>query len=160
LARAKAYRAANLEKVNGYGAEYRARYRDELNAKRKEYRLEHLDAARAYARQYFAAASGKYCVYKAMAKSKRRAFELSVERFAELVSAACEYCGDKGGGIDRVDNSIGYVDGNVVPCCQMCNLAKKDYSVDEFREWIDRVHAHQHRPLLALVRNVGVDSPK
>jgi hypothetical protein len=100
----------------------------------------------------------RFSVYKSTAKLKGMPFLLSRERFNALLLSACEYCGGKGGGIDRVDNSLGYVEGNVVPCCQMCNLAKKDYTVDEFREWIDRVHAHQHRPRLALVPNIVVDS--
>jgi hypothetical protein len=34
---------------------------------------------------------------------------------------------------------MGYVPGNVVPCCHICNLAKKDMSYEEFISWIDDV---------------------
>jgi hypothetical protein len=30
-------------------------------------------------------------------------------------------------GIDRVDNSIGYVTSNIVPCCQICNMMNTRY---------------------------------
>lgn len=31
-------------------------------------------------------------------------------------------------GIDRIDPSKGYEDGNIVPCCQVCNYIKRDHS--------------------------------
>lgn len=46
----------------------------------------------------------------------------------------CYYCGDKidGLGIDRVNNSIGYQIGNVVPCCTMCNGMKFTKTKNDF----------------------------
>ncbi len=35
-------------------------------------------------------------------------------------------------GIDRLDNSIGYVESNCVPCCQKCNYGKQDYTLEEY----------------------------
>lgn len=37
--------------------------------------------------------------------------------------------------IDRVDNTKGYIFGNVVPCCDRCNKAKSDLSVSDFEEY-------------------------
>jgi hypothetical protein len=45
-------------------------------------------------------------------------------------------------GLDRVDNTLGYTEANVVPCCQICNIAKQRMSVDEFVTWISKVHQH------------------
>lgn len=39
-------------------------------------------------------------------------------------------------GIDRKDNSIGYVPGNCLPCCRMCNNAKKDQTTEQFLAWV------------------------
>jgi len=89
----------------------------------------------------------------------RRGYEwkLSDEFFFELIQKNCFYCGAKPftafcssprtglfyfNGIDRVDNSIGYLPGNVVPCCKHCNMAKSTNSVDEFLDWVQRVHQH------------------
>lgn len=44
-------------------------------------------------------------------------------------------------GIDRKDNDKGYVVGNVVPCCRVCNRAKLDNSYQEFIEWIEKLIA-------------------
>lgn len=45
-------------------------------------------------------------------------------------------------GIDRVDNSIGYTEGNVVPCCITCNKAKSKQTSEEFLKWVQRVYHH------------------
>jgi hypothetical protein len=45
-------------------------------------------------------------------------------------------------GIDRIDSNKGYVLGNIVSCCYHCNLAKSDYPVEEFREWLKRAYQH------------------
>jgi hypothetical protein len=45
-------------------------------------------------------------------------------------------------GIDRVDSSMGYVAGNVVPCCSTCNRMKLDHSYDDFIAHIKKIVAH------------------
>lgn len=42
-------------------------------------------------------------------------------------------------GIDRLDNSEGYIFGNVVPCCATCNFAKHTMSYTDFIHWAERV---------------------
>lgn len=94
-------------------------------------------------------------------EAKKRGFEwaLTESDTHELVSQNCTYCNTepslicnplrhmnlsqsrvdgstiKRGGIDRVDSRLGYVPGNVVPCCVKCNSAKMDRSVDDFIAW-------------------------
>ena len=38
--------------------------------------------------------------------------------------------------IDRLDNSKGYIDGNVVLCCAAVNIMKNDLELTEFKELI------------------------
>jgi hypothetical protein len=45
-------------------------------------------------------------------------------------------------GIDRINPSLGYVVGNVVPCCARCNVAKNNMSVEEFSAMLDRIRMH------------------
>jgi len=59
----------------------------------------------------------------------------------------CFYCGVNidhkttgGTKLDRVDNSKGYTNENTVGCCRQCNVAKNNYSLQEFIDWIDRVY--------------------
>jgi hypothetical protein len=45
-------------------------------------------------------------------------------------------------GIDRIDSSKGYVPGNVVPCCTVCNIMKLDHSHAGFIAHIEHILAH------------------
>lgn len=38
--------------------------------------------------------------------------------------------------VDRVDNSIGYLVGNVVLCTTKVNLIKRDVTLDEMKDWM------------------------
>lgn len=101
--------------------------------------------------------------YKHHAKRKNREFTLTKEEFKKITQSNCFYCGGipqqfyanwkstmtKEGienskytynGIDRVDNSIGYIKSNVVPCCKTCNAAKGTLSIQEFMKWINKIY--------------------
>ena len=94
--------------------------------------------------------------YKLSAKNRGCEFSLSRDEFFSLTQQDCYYCGEiplrtyrctkgtngsfKGNGVDRVDNSIGYISGNVVPCCEMCNRKKMDTSLEDFYDWINRAY--------------------
>lgn len=94
------------------------------------------------------------CRYKVSARDRGFEWTLTEEDFEKLTSLPCQYCGglpattfttlSKNGsftynGIDRVNNSLGYISGNVVSCCSTCNRAKLMMSVDEFLAWARRV---------------------
>jgi hypothetical protein len=84
-------------------------------------------------------------------------FELSEEQARTILSSNCFYCGTepsqiKNGkrsfgsfiynGIDRLENSIGYVPSNVVPCCVVCNMAKSSLAFGSFVLWVMKTAAH------------------
>ena len=53
-----------------------------------------------------------------------------------ITSRPCTYCGtvDHPRGCDRLDNTIGHVVGNVVPCCKLCNKTRNDhFTYEEMR---------------------------
>ena len=90
-------------------------------------------------------------VYKYSAKERGLDFSLSRETFEKLTTSNCAYCGVtpcqfqtrfsdfKYNGIDRVDNSLGYVEGNCVPCCKLCNRMKDVMSVESLKEHIKTI---------------------
>ena len=43
-------------------------------------------------------------------------------------------------GLDRIDNSIGYVKGNIVACCRTCNFMKGTKTVKEFLKKIQEIY--------------------
>jgi hypothetical protein len=66
-------------------------------------------------------------------------------RLREFYDAPCHYCGGEvihRLGIDRVDPAQGYVPGNVVQCCGICNAMKLTHSVDEWVAHMERVLSH------------------
>lgn len=94
--------------------------------------------------------------YKRGALDRGLEFSISKERFFSLVKQDCFYCGASPSmvrkprlatktssfihnGIDRLDNSLGYIEGNVVPCCKNCNKMKHTYSLLEWIEQIDKI---------------------
>lgn len=46
-------------------------------------------------------------------------------------------------GIDRINNSKGYLASNVVPCCEHCNRAKRDLPIEVWSAWLKRITEHQ-----------------
>lgn len=89
--------------------------------------------------------------------AKTRGLEISItrEEAIELFRKNCHYCGGMSArkskarphltsflanGIDRLDSNAGYVKSNVVPCCTVCNFAKREMSERDFLSWVTRVY--------------------
>jgi len=102
-----------------------------------------------------AALHALYGHYKASARRRDLPFEVSLERFIELVDDTCSYCGGLPSqviygakyngyyiynGIDRIDNTKGYVDNNVATCCGKCNRMKWKMTTEEFEEHVIQVY--------------------
>lgn len=86
-----------------------------------------------------------FSAYRLKSERQDRPFDLTAETFRELLDAPCYYCGLIGSntrhyrgtvvrfnGIDREDNSRGYVLGNCVPCCAQCNRGKGTMSSKDY----------------------------
>jgi hypothetical protein len=91
------------------------------------------------------------------AKSRNIEVRLNSHHYNELINLGCAFCGDtlidkNGVCLDRLDNSKGYLDSNIAPCCRRCNVAKNDMKdQNEFFDWIDRVVAHRD----AVIKRMG-----
>jgi hypothetical protein len=83
-----------------------------------------------------------YKTYAKSASSRNIEFRLSEIEFAEIVQQSCYLCGlvDKNG-IDRFDNSKGYLLENCRPCCGHCNLMKKDRMYDSILRNAEQIRA-------------------
>lgn len=94
--------------------------------------------------------------YKRNALKFHRALLLSEVDFRELTQQCCHYCGQPPSlirktrtksswgdycynGLDRKDNSLGYTKENCLPCCNVCNRAKRDMTYSDFIEYINRI---------------------
>ena len=89
--------------------------------------------------------------YKHSAKQRRLVYELSENFLFVSVKSNCHYCGKPPNkshrkcdtflynGLDRVDNSIGYIASNVVPCCYTCNKMKGVLTKEDFMEHLNSI---------------------
>lgn len=94
--------------------------------------------------------------YKRQAKDMGRPWLLDRELVASLLTSNCHYCGAppsnslkskkqyifKYNGIDRIDNTQGYLPKNVVSCCKICNMAKHAAPYDAFLATVKRIYEH------------------
>lgn len=90
-----------------------------------------------------------YCEYKKSAEKRNLEFTLTSGKFYERVNRPCHYCGKFWNnqivsGLDRKDNSVGYILGNVVPCCQPCNFLKSNLSCEEFIYRVGIIYDYFH----------------
>lgn len=90
--------------------------------------------------------------YKTKALSSKIPFELTEKEFSLLIKNNCFYCNKKPSqkmimgrkvdniliynGVDRKYDKIGYTYKNSVACCWVCNQAKKNYGLEEFKKMV------------------------
>lgn len=97
--------------------------------------------------------------YKKSAKKRNMRFSISKEDLKKYLYLNCYYCGRapsncfvcfressrfkqevKYQGIDRIDSKKGYVNGNLRPCCIVCNHLKWDHTEEEFLESVKTIY--------------------
>jgi hypothetical protein len=79
---------------------------------------------------------GQYHEYMKRATKKGLDFDLSEDKFREILSNPCYLCNKECNsthfnGIDRIDNNKGYIEDNIKSCCGGCNYMKRDYSLED-----------------------------
>lgn len=94
--------------------------------------------------------------YKKNANKRDYEFKLSLDEFIELIYNDCYYCGAKPNnkytyisgnireeflynGIDRVDNTKGYIKNNVVSCCSKCNTLKRGATLEIAKKMMEYI---------------------
>jgi hypothetical protein len=80
--------------------------------------------------------------YRRNAIVASRTWNLPYEMAAGLILSNCRYCGIQANptiGIDRIDSSVGYEPDNVVPCCSVCNFAKRATPYQAFVDYLTRL---------------------
>lgn len=102
-----------------------------------------------------------YKQYMKTAMAANREFALTEHEVRTLTSANCYYCNTgpsntmnvgraygeyKYNGIDRVNNDHGYTITNVVTCCKHCNYAKRNMTLSDFLNLIQKIYQHRIEP--------------
>lgn len=91
----------------------------------------------------------KFNSYKYRAERKGLDFTIPEIIFTAIEQQCCYYCKSEGpSGVDRFDNSKGYVSGNCIPCCWTCNRAKSSMEKQAFIKYL-----HKFNPNLKVKGN-------
>jgi hypothetical protein len=127
------YRENNKEKIKQIQDSYYKNNRDKRILNATNWRLNNKEKALETRRKYIKTPKGRLNSIKASAKTRKIEFNISDELALEILNNNCYYCGDKiVVGIDRLDNSLGYLETNIVACCEMCNYMKRIYTKEQF----------------------------
>lgn len=91
----------------------------------------------------------KYVIWNHYVKgAKKRGIDFTISKtnFNELIILPCFYCNytvsGEVNGIDRIDNNKGYIEDNVVSCCQTCNTLKGSQHPQEFIDKINAIYTY------------------
>jgi hypothetical protein len=95
--------------------------------------------------------------YKRHAIERGLVWRLTENQFDSFITSPCFFCGGEPlsikrsknhtgdfiyNGIDRLNNKRGYVSGNVVTCCKICNRAKNNMTLNAFKAWIRAIRTN------------------
>ena len=145
---------SNLDKKQlkkEYDKRYRETHRTEASASRKKYYENHKEKELIYNkkyrednidliknRKYHHRSNSRFSMLKSRAKKRNLECSITYEQFLEFILNPCYYCNFQlckpiiaGCGLDRIDSSKGYVEGNVVSCGKICNVIKNEHLTSE-----------------------------
>lgn len=111
-----------------YKKNYNSKNRDRINEKARKWSKEHRDQTKLYART----PKAKFQNIRSSARSRKLSFTITESEYIEIIKSPCYYCEgffslpECGGGLDRLDNNLGYDLNNVVSCCTICNRTRND----------------------------------
>jgi len=122
--------------------------RDYVIEKNKKYYQDNKTEIRERTSKHRFTLNGQFHEYKKSAKKRKINFEIVETDCQPFFNSICDYCGDNynGLGIDRLNNDIGYVLGNLVPCCYTCNLMKRTATKNEFINHIKKIMNNLYVP--------------
>lgn len=88
--------------------------------------------------------AGKYRLLKYRHKNRKwKDGIISLKEYSKLYEKKCIYCGDESmGGIDRIDNKLGYSKKNSKSCCKMCNYMKNQHTTEKFLNHIKKIYEY------------------
>ena len=84
-------------------------------------------------------------------------FTITESDFEKCAIQPCYYCGFSSmtrlNGIDRIDNNKGYIAGNCLSCCTMCNIIKNVQHPLEFLDKVDAIYNYYTKkiPLASIM---------
>lgn len=155
--RKKEWKEENYDKYAMAWMNYRERQKNEnLNEYlrkcaeyQKHWREENPEKMLVLKESHKKSASHQYQIYSKNAIKKNVEFSLIFEDFQTITNNNCFYCDESNPrgfqGIDRKDQTVGYVRENCIPCCKMCNYLKGSLHKNVFLERVEHILTYQGR---------------
>jgi hypothetical protein len=136
----------NKRDRSAYGREHYLRNRKRLRAEQARYYDDNKSKLKEDHKKYYknnkerilhersTSTKGRYRNYLYNAKTRGYSFELTYDEFITYWNVSCHYCGAsiETIGLDRLNNDLGYIKGNVVACCTSCNKAKLEMTATQY----------------------------
>lgn len=144
------WQISHLKKIRAYRKKYYRAHRKKLLECGKIYRAKNPEAKKAYARTRIETLRGRFFVWKNSAKHRHLKWGLTLADLKDL-PLTCIYTGipltfapncPNTASLDRIDNTKGYVPGNVAFCLTIVNRMKQDMPVSEFLNLCSRILDH------------------
>lgn len=119
--------------------EYQKKFRETEQGRKSILNYHLSEKGKKSVNKYHKTFKGRFTTSKLRAKDRQLDWTLSYEEYENFIKQTCFYCQNKisgtGTGLDRIDNSKGYIINNVLPCCGTCNRIRGDtVSVEEMIE--------------------------
>lgn len=103
-------------------------YRKKVTLTNKKSFNLNIDKRHAANNLYIRSSKGRYKLAIRIAKRRKLEWGLTKEEYELAIKSNCYYCDynlgkatEAGTGLDRIDNSKGYINGNILSCCSICN---------------------------------------
>ena len=133
------YRIANREKLNEKGRLYSELNRKKIRLKNRVYYSNNKVDILSYQKKIKLTPKRKFGQGKKSALERELEWELSFDEYKDIICNSCHYCSDDlaewgGTSLDRIDNEVGYILTNVLPCCGNCNKIRNTFLTVEEME--------------------------
>jgi hypothetical protein len=133
------------EKRKQHCREYNKKNKDKIWARRKndpDYRTYMKSYMKDYNKKNDKNPRKRFTTTRWQSKKRGLEFSISFEQFKIEIEKPCVYCNNLLGkrsvcasGLDRMDNSKGYIIDNICSCCWICNSIKGEHlSFEEMKE--------------------------
>lgn len=151
VAKKKEWEEKNYDKVSKKWMDYRQRKINnnleeylKNNAERvKKWRENNPEKAKIINEKNKNSITENYKIYQRSANYRNLFFSINQNDYESLVKNPCYYCGmiqERGfNGIDRLNQSIGYIQDNCVSCCKMCNYMKGSLNEKVFVNRVEHI---------------------
>ena len=130
---------SEFHKGNGKDG-YRSECKECTHKDYEKHKARRIAYSKEYEKLYYKTKSGRasYLAHKYKQEDKKYNRDNNIKMkwiFNNIFTSKCIYCGEEDWhklGCDRIDNSIGHIIGNVVPCCKKCNIERQRKPFEEF----------------------------